>query len=275
MRFLLLISAALSVRSELALTTQSAWYIDPSVGPISSLVAMAPSPVTLALRDLKLDWYKVIGTSPALSKTAAPAEWDGDAIVVFKIDASLAPESFTLVASSAGAAPTLTVAGGDTRGLIYGIYHLSADFLGVDPFWWWNNDFLTFEEAGIAVDAAYSYASGAPTFLSRGGFNNDEGELFHAFTSTGECRLAARAPPPADHPPSETVGQAAAAAAAAGQRPRGASLGRTLTGRIGRVAGSPYPPSAPPPLPRRSLWLFRRLSSGRCCLWHGMGRPLL
>lgn len=177
----LLAALALSLpqgaRAASLLSTQSAWYFDASVAPVirGPWVDLVPSPITLALRDLKADWYKVIGTSPAVTAAAAPAAWDGDTIVIFKIDAAaLAPEAFTVVAGTGGAATTLTVTGGDTRGLIYGIYHVSADFLGVDPFWWWNDDFPAYEPAGITVDPAYAYSSGAPAFLSRGAFNNDE-----------------------------------------------------------------------------------------------------
>jgi hypothetical protein len=160
-----------------ALTVNSAWAFDASVAPFlkGDFVALVPNPISLALRDLKADWYKVLGTAPTVVSSAAPAAWDGDAIVVFKLDAAaLPPEAFTVVAGAGGAAPTLTVTGGDVRGLIYGIYHVSSDFLGVDPFWWWNDAPPTYEPAGVAVDPSYTYASGAPAFRSRGGFNNDE-----------------------------------------------------------------------------------------------------
>ena len=161
---------------ESALTVNSAWAFDASVSAFirGDLVAPVPNAVTLALRDLKTDWFKVIGTAPTVVSSVAPAAWAGDTLVVFKLDAALPAEAFTVVAGVGGAAPTLTVTGGDVRGLIYGIYHVSADFLGVDPFWWWNDDAPAHEPAGVAVATNYSYLSGAPAFLSRGGFNNDE-----------------------------------------------------------------------------------------------------
>ena len=180
MRALWFIAAASllrDARAASALTVDSAWSFDESVSAYirGDLVATVPNPISLALRDLKADWYKVIGTAPTLVKSAAPAAWDGDSIVLFKLDASMPAESFTVVAGAGeGAAPTLTVTGADVRGLIYGIYHISADFLGVDPMWWFNDEAPAFEPAGIDVDPAYLYASGAPAFLSRGAFNNDE-----------------------------------------------------------------------------------------------------
>ena len=168
--------AAGSTNAELLLSANSAWFLDASVvpTPVGEWVDLVPSPVSLALHDLQQDWYKVIGIQPTLITSLPASRWDGDAVLVFKLDAALPSESFTVVAGTAGAAPTLTVTGGDTRGLIYGIYHVSADFLGVDPFWWFNDLTPVYEPAGVAVVATYSYDSGAPEFLSRGAFNNDE-----------------------------------------------------------------------------------------------------
>ena len=165
-----------SAHADSALTVNSAWNFDSSIAAFikGDFVATVPNPISLALRDLKNDWYKVLGTAPTLVGSAAPSAWDGDTIVVFKLDATLPTEAFTVVAGVGGAAPTLTVTGADVRGLIYGIYHVSADFLGVDPFWWFNDSPPVYEPAGVSVDPAYTYASGAPAFLSRGGFNNDE-----------------------------------------------------------------------------------------------------
>ena len=158
------------------LSKNSVWYLDPSLPPFDQFDAVA-SPINLALNDLKRDWYKVIGVPPTVVTSLPPAPWDGDAAVVF----SLAPpgaapaESFTLAASASPAGvPLLTVTGADARGLIYGIFHLSADFLGVDPFWWFNDVAPAYEAAGVALPPGYSYASGAPAFSSRGAFNNDE-----------------------------------------------------------------------------------------------------
>ena len=102
--------------------------------------------------------------------------WDGDVVVVFALSSrGAAPsESFNVTAESVGNVPTLRVTGADMRGLIYGIFHVSADFLGVDPYWWFNDVTPVYEPAGIAVSSSYAYESGAPEFDSRGAFNNDE-----------------------------------------------------------------------------------------------------
>ena len=178
--------AALSAGAALAapvLSPNAAWLMDASMPPETpkgdAWVDPLPSPINLALRDLQRDWTKVFGMPASVVAALPTKQWDGDVVVVFALAApgAAAPESFTVVAAPAGgasSAPTLTITGADARGLIYGIYHVSADFLGVDAFWWFNDVAPLYEPAGVAVDPAYSYASGAPAFDSRGGFNNDE-----------------------------------------------------------------------------------------------------
>jgi hypothetical protein len=162
------------------LSPNSGWYLDSSipasVQPAGGFFDYIASPLALALKDLKQDWYKVIGMPPTLLSEVPTGAWDGDAVVIFAMSPpGTAPaESFTVVAGAAGAVPTLTVTGADVRGLVYGIYHVSADFLGVDPFWWFNEAQPVYEPAGVSVVPSYAYASGAPAFDSRGGFNNDE-----------------------------------------------------------------------------------------------------
>ena len=169
---------AASAAADSVLSVNSAWLVDASAGVWDDIVA-GPDPVSLALRDLRRDWTKVVGVPPSRVSALPTGKWDGDVVIVFTMaPAGAAPaESFTVVAAAAGgasSAPTLTVTGADVRGLIYGIYHVSQDFLGVDPFWWFNDAAPVYEPAGVAVSAAYSYSSGAPAFYSRGAFNNDE-----------------------------------------------------------------------------------------------------
>ena len=165
------------------LSTKSAWFLDASITsnaaarPVGSAFDFVASPISLALKDLQRDWYKCIGMPPTLLAALPSSGWGGDAVVIFALAApGAAPaESFTVAAgTAAGGVPTLTVTGADVRGLIYGIYHVSADFLGVDAFWWFADVTPALEPAGVAVAPSYAYASGAPAFDSRGAFNNDE-----------------------------------------------------------------------------------------------------
>ena len=185
-RLLALGALALVARGAAAasvLSVNSAWLLDASVAsssaaPVGSFRNYVAAPLALALKDLQRDWHKVIGIFPTLiAEMPSGATWGGDAVLVFALaPPGAAPaESFTVVAgSAAGGVPTLTVTGADVRGLIYGIFHVSADFLGVDPHWWFNDVTPVYEPAGVALAPTYSYDSGAPAFDSRGGFNNDE-----------------------------------------------------------------------------------------------------
>jgi hypothetical protein len=174
------------------LSPASAWVMDASLANFSLPVGTdwfdpLASPINLALRDLKRDWYKVLGLPPTVLTALPTGAWDGDCIVLF----AMAPpgtaheESFTLAASQAApsGACLLTVTGGGVRGLIYGIFHLSADFLGVDPMWWFSDLAPAYEPAGVAVAPSYAYDSGAPAFNSRGAFNNDEDLSGYFFSS--------------------------------------------------------------------------------------------
>ena len=60
---------------------------------------------------------------------------------------------------------------------------MSADFLGVDPMWWFSDLPPVYEPAGVAVAPTYSYDSGEPAFNSRGAFNNDEDLSGYFFSS--------------------------------------------------------------------------------------------
>ena len=182
--------ACASLASALPILSPNAvWYMDPSLKNYtpSGVDWFDPvaTPIDLALRDLKRDWYKVLGVPPTVVSSLPQGAWDGDAVVVFALlpPGAAHDESFTVTSAQAGAVTTLTVSGGGVRGLIYGIFHVSADFLGVDPMWWFNDLAPAYEPAGIAVDASYAYASGAPAFNSRGAFNNDEDLSGYFFSS--------------------------------------------------------------------------------------------
>jgi hypothetical protein len=177
MLFALLACALAPAGAAPLLSPNSVWVIDSSLpGGFDQFDAVA-SPINLALKDLRRDWYKVLGVPPTVVQEVPGAPWDGDAALVIALApaGTAPPESFTVAASTSPAGvPLLTVTGADVRGLIYGIFHVSADFLGVDPLWWFNDVAPAYEAAGVAVPPGYAYASGAPAFSSRGAFNNDE-----------------------------------------------------------------------------------------------------
>ncbi len=67
-------------------------------------------------------------------------------------------------------------AGADKRGAIYALYHLSETVLGIDPFWYWNDDPIQ-QRSSISVEPDANgllYSSPEPSFRYRGWFMNDE-----------------------------------------------------------------------------------------------------
>jgi len=177
-------ASMLSLASGASLLSPNApWFADASVAGFTPVgpdwFDPAATPIGLALRDLRRDWFKVLGVNPSILSKLPTGQWDGDAVVIFALAApgAMPEESFTVVAAAPGGAcnaTTVTITGADERGLIFGIFHFSADFLAVDPFWWFNDAAPVYEPTGITVSPTYSYDSGAPAFDSRGAFNNDE-----------------------------------------------------------------------------------------------------
>ena len=102
------LSAAASLLSPL-----SAWVMDASLGNYTphgvDWFDPVASPINLALRDLKNDWYKVLGLPPTILSTIPSPPWDGDCIVVFALapPGALPAEAFTIAftPSQAGAPP--------------------------------------------------------------------------------------------------------------------------------------------------------------------------
>lgn len=95
--------------------------------------------------------------------TDAPA-----GVLRFAADSALPAECFSLTAD----ADTLTVAAPDALGYVYGIYEISRRFLGVQPFWFWNDQ--RFVPAAAEVPPGFAYRSRPARVRYRGWFINDE-----------------------------------------------------------------------------------------------------
>lgn len=76
-------------------------------------------------------------------------------------------------APSKTGASQLTVSASDDLGLIYGLYHISKTFLGVNEFWFWNEQELIKEKEHV-VPGDYSFRSEPFKVRFRGWFINDE-----------------------------------------------------------------------------------------------------
>jgi hypothetical protein len=130
--------------------------------------------VRLALADLARDVEWVLGTRPALADGAAGT-------VVVRTDAAAVPgpERYRIDITPGG----VVITGSDTLGTLYGIYHFSEAFLGVDPYWFWKDWRPARREA---VDLPPQTIESRPfTFRYRGWFVNDEDLLTEWKESSG------------------------------------------------------------------------------------------
>lgn len=138
--------------------------------------------VLRALEDLSRDAERVCGRR-ACVKPYAPAEDDGG-YAVFLLDETLTdrPERYRIEVTR----DRVTVTAGEFRGLLWGIYTLSEDYLGVDPA-------IRFSRIRPERRAAVGFPEGvrddAPHFRFRGWFINDEDLLTKWKEGGGERRI--------------------------------------------------------------------------------------
>ena len=86
--------------------------------------------VTRAATDLADDLERIFGTRPQVVTNAGAS---ANAIVLRK-----AGSGFERYSLASGPENTLVVSGSDDRGVMFGVYRFCADFLGVDPFYFWS-----------------------------------------------------------------------------------------------------------------------------------------
>ena len=177
-----------------------------SIDPASSLWVVHPcdagygarSAMALALRDVKLDWYKVLGGPPAVvvsaqpGAAALPAGFNGTAFFFGRAAEALGapadphPEAHAILVQAVGGGATLVAMvghaeGGDAgarnmtvRGQVYAAYAFSERVLGVEPLYWWTDTEPVFRGPHVVDVAALRFEAGAPRFERRGFFTNDE-----------------------------------------------------------------------------------------------------
>ncbi len=138
--------------------------------------------VLRALEDLSRDAERVCGRR-ACVKPYAPAEDDGG-YAVFVLDEALTdrPERFRIEVT----ADRVTVSAGEPRGLLWGIYTLSSDYLGVDPGIRFTR--IMPERRGEAAFPE-GVRDEAPHFRFRGWFINDEDLLTKWVAGGGTRRI--------------------------------------------------------------------------------------
>lgn len=115
------------------------------------------------LRDISM----TLAPPDAALSDAAPAE------LVIATDRTLPPEAYTISISTLSAAQRrIRITGADELGIIYALLFLSEKFLGVTPFWYWNDQAFTRKPFIEIPDGSFS--SPSFSFRYRGWFINDE-----------------------------------------------------------------------------------------------------
>ena len=198
--FVALLSAIATGRAT-ALDGDVPWIVPPELSKLSEAQsdAAADTAQTLALRDVELDWYKVLGYRALIysNESFNPAtEVSSRGVAVFFGDVQRHPyleTTFGLAgrgcglergaeahclqviegASWAGADLTAIVAvGNGTRGAVFAAYAFAEHVLGVTPFYRFTDDQPTW--TGSATAPAAPMAWGPPRFTHRCIFMNDE-----------------------------------------------------------------------------------------------------
>lgn len=184
-----LVALFTSARS-LTLTGDEVWVVSPT----------EPSGVALALADVMLDYYLVLGRRPVvLPAPPSPKDIPSNTTLIFVGSTEAAPwlgtsprviarcltgwESHCVLVGGmivAGYPSTIVATGSGMRGAIFGAYALSEGVLGVNPLKHFTDDVPAYAAPlAVADDLAIVFAP--PRFKYRGLFVNDEDLLANLF----------------------------------------------------------------------------------------------
>lgn len=151
----------------------------------------ARSSIALALHDIKLDWYKVMGAPPAVVVTekvgfeAIPPAFQGTALffgrsaaLAFLPPASRHPEAHCISLKQANS-DNITLIGmvghlDQARGQVFAAYSFSERILHVQPLWFWIDREPNYLGNISLRTSQVVYDYGEPKFHWRGIFTNDE-----------------------------------------------------------------------------------------------------
>lgn len=112
-----------------------------------------------------------------IARTCTPNAAEGTDIIL--LNADMSPEQYRICLE----ADELHLYAGDPLGFVYGLYRISHDILGVEPFWFWNDQPLK-RAAGHAIPDGWCAESKPCAVRYRGWFINDE-VLLHAWYLDG------------------------------------------------------------------------------------------
>ena len=135
-----------------------------------------------AFNDLQNDFYSVFGMPPHVFEEL-PSMYCGNAIYVgraaeeaFASEAIEGRECYRIELHE----KALTLRGSDELGLIFAIYRLSEEVLGVDPWYYWN-DILPEKKDRIELANDFLLIGEEPSFRYRGFFINNEDLIVGSF----------------------------------------------------------------------------------------------
>lgn len=123
--------------------------------------------VTHAIENLRRD----------IEKTCTMTDEAGCELILER--AELEAEQFHLIC----AGNAMILGASDELGFVYGIYHISRQILGIENFWFWNDQVIQ-QQASISVPENYAYESKPHAVRYRGWFVNDE-VLIHTWSLDG------------------------------------------------------------------------------------------
>lgn len=120
-------------------------------------------PVQYALQALRRDFDSVF------AKTDTPG-----GRILLNYNDNLQPEQYILAAD----ADTLLLSAADDLGFVYGLFEISRRWLGVQPFWFWNDQPFA-PQQDVNISAGQTVESTPSKVRYRGWFINDETLLSH------------------------------------------------------------------------------------------------
>ena len=118
--------------------------------------------------------YAISALQRDMKAVFTETETPGGDIVLAK-DSGLPPECFSLQVHEDN---KLILTAADTLGFVYGLFEISRRFLGVQPFWFWNDQKFIPTDS-VTVPQNFAYESKPARVRYRGWFVNDETLISH------------------------------------------------------------------------------------------------
>jgi hypothetical protein len=135
-----------------------------------------PAALRRAAADLASDMTKVFGAPVRIAGSRPEAGTNAVHVCLSASPCKALRPAGTEVLSIRAVPEGVLLTGSDMRGAIYAVYEFSRRFLGVDPFYYWN-DHEPAPMSAAKIPAGTAITDGPPRFRYRGWFINDE-DLF-------------------------------------------------------------------------------------------------